>query len=103
MTLRVDTAALRAHASELDLIAESGVEAVRAAEAAELGSDALGGLCGPIVNAALGPLESAGCLNARAAVGLITGSADGLRDIADLLDSTDAGVTGSLAILWGRL
>lgn len=103
MTLRTDTAALRSHATELDRIAGSGVEAVRAAQEARLGSDALGGLCGPIVNAVLGPLESAGCLNARLAVGLVTGSADGLRDIADLLDSTDAGATETMAALWGLL
>lgn len=102
-TLRLDTEAMRSHARDLDAIAESGREAVRAAEAAELASDALGGLCGPLINLFLGPVEQAGCLNARLAVGIIDGSADGLRDVADLMDATDGGIESGLDAMRRRV
>lgn len=101
--LRVDSAALRSHAGRLDSIAGRGQQAIDAAETTSLASDSLGGLCGPLIGAVLGPVEAAGCLNARLAVGLVTASAAGLRDVADHFDGTDDGLGRGIAAIGGRL
>lgn len=100
MSVELTVEQLRDHARKLDAIADSGREAVRAAEYVGTQGQAFGVLCS-FVGEALAPAQDAGAASARAAVGMTSGLADIIRDVARGFEITDQVVSEAFDFLRG--
>ncbi|GAB2881189.1 type VII secretion target [Nocardioides pacificus] len=98
MTLDVDTDVLRAHAAELDRIAESAREAVDAGRHVAVQGDAFGRICA-FIGTALAPVQVAGVAAAREATAAVEVTGHGVRGVAGGFDLAERVVVDGLARL----
>jgi hypothetical protein len=102
MTLEVDTAAVRAHASEVRALAGDLGGALDAGVSAALGAEAFGIICSFLVPVT-STVQLAGVGALAAAAQSMEGVADGLRETADGYDTVDDLTNGGLTTLIERL
>lgn len=89
--LEVDVESLRAHATRIRQIAQSGEEAVAAGKHVHAHGEAFGVLCS-FIGAALEPFTLAGIGATEASVGMLNGLAKAVGETADLIETTDVQV-----------
>lgn len=98
--LQVSTDALRRHARDVEGLADSAREGVRAGAQVSLSGQAFGRMCA-FVGAAIAPVQATGVASTAAAVGSLSATAAAVRASADVLDQVDDAVTDALDRLRG--
>ncbi|KQP64091.1 type VII secretion target [Nocardioides sp. Leaf285] len=101
MSIDVTLGEMRAHASHLDVIAETATEGVDAGRAVSIHGDAFGLLCA-FIGEALEPVQSVGVDSAKAAVAGVSGTADAVRGLADIFGWTDDVVNDLFNVFKGQ-
>lgn len=97
MSIDVVTEAMRNHANKLDAIADSGQEAVDAGSGNAVNGEAFGVLCS-FIGDALSPVQTAGVVNSKIAVGGVSATAHSVRALATIFDEVDEAVNGFMSL-----
>jgi hypothetical protein len=94
--IAVPTDEVRRHAGRIDELADGVREAGSAAAQASMSDDAYGVICSFLPKFWINGLEDSATRGIGAGTELLTGSADGLRTVANNLDRSDANASTRL-------